>query len=211
MNASDRQRFSQLLTDALGFYGQTASPFALSVWWAACQQFDFEQAAKALTAHAMDPDRGQWAPKPADIVRQLQGTSTDRSLIAWGKVLDAMQRVGAYNSVAFDDGVIHATIEDMGGWIALCRSNADDLPHLQRRFTETYRAYSRRDDVRYPALMPGVFQLENATRGHRVAPPVLVGDPARAQQTLQHGASGPRTTLTTLDAMPPLKRLGSAA
>jgi hypothetical protein len=52
-------------------------------------------------------------PKPADIVRNLQGTASDRSLIAWGKLLEAMRRVGAYRSVAFDDGAIHAAVEDM--------------------------------------------------------------------------------------------------
>ena len=32
---------------------------------------------KALTAHATDPDHGQFAPKPADIVRKIQGTQAD--------------------------------------------------------------------------------------------------------------------------------------
>ena len=57
-----------------------------------------------------------------------------------------MQRVGAYRSVAFDDGAIHAAIEDMGGWPAVCRGKADELPFLQKRFTDLHRAYSSRPE-----------------------------------------------------------------
>ena len=33
MTESDRPDLGALLTQALGFYGQTLSPFALGVWW----------------------------------------------------------------------------------------------------------------------------------------------------------------------------------
>ena len=67
----DKPAFVELLTQALGFYGQAVSPFAVSVWWQACQGVELDQVRRALTAHAMDPDRGHFAPKPADVVRQL--------------------------------------------------------------------------------------------------------------------------------------------
>lgn len=211
MKPHDKPVFVSLLTDALAFYRRNVSDFALSVWWEACQPFDFEQVSKALTAHAMDPERGQFAPMPADIVKQLQGTSTDRSLIAWGKVLDAIQRVGAYQSVVFDDGAIHASIEDMGGWMALCRSQTDDLPHLQRRFTETYRAYARRPDISYPPRLLGEFEINNSLTGKRVAPPMLIGDAKKAKRVLQTGHAASKTAITALDALPTLKQIGNAA
>jgi len=212
MRASDKPRFKDLLTDAWAFYRRDMSTFALSVWWSACESFDFEQVASALTAHAMDPERGQFAPMPADIVKKLHGTQTDRSLIAWGKTLDAMQRVGAYTSVCFDDGVIHAVIEDMGGWVKLCRSNLDELPHLQRRFCESYRAYSNRGDVVYPALLAGAHDLDNRLKGFGATPPALIGDPAKAERTRQLGSDTPKTQITHVgSALLDLKRLGDAA
>lgn len=183
MKESDRKVFADLLSDALAFYRQDVSQFAISVWWAACQPFDLEQVRKALTAHAMDPDRGQFAPKPADIVRQLHGTHGDRSLIAWGKVLRAMQHVGAYASVAFDDGAIHAAIQDMGGWVKLCRSSLDELPFVQRRFCETYRVYSARG-CEFPRLLQGEHEATNLAFGRRIAPPVLIGDEFKAREVL---------------------------
>lgn len=208
---SDKERFVRLLTDALAFYRRDLSKFALSVWWQACQSFDFEQVAKAITAHAMDPEKGQFAPMPADIVRQLQGTHTDRSLMAWGKVLDAIHRVGAYQTVVFDDGAIHAAIEDMGGWVKLCRSNTDELPHVQRRFTETYRAYARRPDIAFPPKLIGAHEAENALAGRRVAAPMLVGDAERAKQVMRLGSETGRTAIAALDAIPSVQRIGHAA
>ena len=79
MRNDQASEFQRLLTDALAFYGKDVSTFALSVWWEACQPFDMEQVRKAMTTHATDPEHGQFAPKPADIVKALQGTKTDRA------------------------------------------------------------------------------------------------------------------------------------
>lgn len=206
MTPQDKPAFAQLMTDAMAFYRQDVSTFALGVWWEACHGFSFEQVAKALTAHAMDPQHGRFAPKPADIVLQLQGTKTDRSRVAWGKVLDAMQRVGAYTSVVFDDGVIHAAIEDIGGWVEICRGEMANLPHVERRFCEAYRAYSGRGDLQFPAFLPGAHQLQNATKGHRSAPPVLIGNPQKAKEVARLGINTPKTQIThVLDSVEQLR------
>jgi len=104
MNASDRPQFFKVLGGVYDFYGRDLSAFAGQVWWQSCERFDFEQVTKAFSAHLMDAEHGSFLPKPANLVRVLQGTRTDRSLMAWAKVFDAVQRVGAYTSVCFDDG-----------------------------------------------------------------------------------------------------------
>lgn len=195
MNAQDKPAFKDLITQALAFYRQDVSGFTLTVWWQACAPFSMEQVHKAFTAHAIDAERGRFPPMPADIVRQLQGTQTDRSLIAWGKVLDAMQRVGAYSSVVFDDGAIHAAIEDMGGWSKVCRSTMDELPFVQKRFTEAHRAYSARPGISFPAKLLGEHEVANRMQGKRVAPPMLVGDPAKAKEVMALGLEGPKTQI----------------
>ena len=190
MTDDDIDRFGRLISDALGFYGQTVTTFGLGVWWQACQRFELELVAKALTAHAMDPDRGQWAPKPADLVRQLHGTSTDRSLIAWGKVMDAMQRVGAYASVDFGDRATHCAIEDMGGWAKLCRSSLDELQFVQKRFCDAHRAYGLRGEaLRDVAYLIGAHEAENRVAGRRAQEPVRLGAaPAVARIAQQEAA-----------------------
>jgi Domain of unknown function (DUF6475) len=197
---ADRVPFAALLSQALGFYRQDVSEFALGVWWSACQPFALEQVRKALTAHALDAERGQFAPKPADIVRQLDGTHTDRSLVAWGAVLAAIRGVGGWQSAAFDDPAIHLAITDMGGWTAICASTIDELPFVQKRFCETHRAYSRRPETPHPPRLAGRFELTNATNGHPIAPPVLIGDRERALRVIASGSSAPRVAMVSADA-----------
>lgn len=184
MRAADKPEFQRLLTDVMAFYRQDVSTFALSVWWQACEGFDIEQVRKALTAHAMDPERGQFAPRPADLVRALHGTHGDRSLMAWSKVHRAMSAVGAYRSVVFDDPAIHAAVQDMGGWVSLCRSRVDELPFVQRRFCDAYRAYLLRPGHDYPRVLQGDLDAHNAVRGFDCEAPARIGDPERCARVL---------------------------
>lgn len=211
MQQADKREFKDLMTDALAFYRRDVSTFALGVWWAACQPFDLEQIRKALTAHATDPERGQFAPTPADIVRQLRGTFTDRSLVAWGKVLEAIQRVGAYQSVVFDDPAIHCAIEDIGGWMAVCRSDLDELPHLQRRFIESHRVYLKRPGHAYPHKLVGAHEIENAVSGHKAQAPVLIGCPNAARAVFEGGMDTPRIRITSAAQALPAIAHGKAA
>jgi len=193
MVEQDRKRFVQLITDVLAFYRQDVSDFAVSVWWEACKGFDFEQVSKALTAHAMDPEHGQYAPKPADLVRKLAGTPTDRALVAWGKVYEAMGSVGAYQDVVFDDPIIHAVVEELGGWPAVCRIKTDELSYLQHRFTEAYRVHARMPAVLdYPRVLVGDRSSNDvyAMRGLPAPKPQVVGDLQTAREVYRRGRVG---------------------
>lgn len=201
MRDADKPAFAGLIKDAMAFYRQDVTTFALSVWWQACQPFDMEQVAKAITRHATDPEHGQFAPKPADIVRILAGTATDRSLLAWGKVFDAIRRVGGYRSVAFDDPVIHSVIEDMGGWTKLCRLDLDDMPFTQKRFCETYRAITRSDHRAFPPYLPGESEVSNAKLGFSAAQPVLIGNSDAARDVMRLGVRGSKTPITASAAL----------
>ena len=197
MRDSEKLRFGEALTDVMGFYKQDVSPFALSVWWQACQGFDFEQVAKAMTAHAMDPDRGQFAPKPADIVRQLSGTRTDKAMLAWGKAFDAASRVGAYTDVVFDDPAIHAAIEDLGGWPKFCRTETAELSYLQHRFSESYRAYVGRESFDFPRRLTGDRSPDEvyAKRGLPAPKPAVIGDIEAARQVYRIGSASGKTSV----------------
>jgi len=211
MKHDDKPKFKTLLTDVLSFYKQDVSVFALSVWWQACEGFDFEQVAKAMTAHAMDPDRGQFAPKPADIVRQLAGTRTDKAMLAWGKAFDAASRVGAYTDVVFDDPAIHATIEDLGGWPKFCRTETSELSYLQHRFSESYRAYVGREAFDFPRRLTGDRSPDEvyAKRGLPAPKPAVIGDIESARQVYRIGSATGKTSvmfqaLQALEAGPKL-------
>lgn len=192
MQPSDRPEFARLLTDVMAYYGKDTSPFMLDLWWQACQNFNLAQVQKALSVHAMDAERGVYAPKVADIVRVLQGTTTDKAALAWGKVLSAIGAVGAYQDVAFDDAAIHAAITDCGGWMKVCRTDLDELSYLQHRFCQSHKAYTERGTFEYPRQLSGdrSSDAEYAKRGLKAPKPILVGDPQRAAMVVQGGGTG---------------------
>ena len=199
MHPADLDRFTSLIADVLSFYGQAPSQFALSVWWEACREFEYDAVQRALGRHAMDPERGQFAPKPADLVRQMRGTPTDRAAKAWSVVIASASRVGAYTDVVFDDPIIHAVIEDLGGWPAVCRTETEALSYTQHRFTEAYRAYSNRGDLReWPQKLTGDRSPDDVflARGKAPPEPMLIGDRERAKRVLRGGSVGSRHQLT---------------
>lgn len=212
MIASDRPQFARLLAGVMAIYQRDVSEFALDVWWSACQRYDMDQVRTAFNAHATDPDVGQYPPKPADLVKQLQGTFGDRALVAWGKTFEAMQVIGSYDSVVFDDGVIHAVVEDLGGWPALCKVSNDELPFVQRRFCDAYRAYSRRPDTKYPPRLAGTIECENGEKyKHHNPKPILIGDKHKAKEVLRLGVTSSRATFTELVETATKRLTGGAA
>ncbi|MBS3018558.1 hypothetical protein DJFAAGMI_01290 [Comamonas sp. PE63] len=200
MQLSDRPLFAQLITDVLAYYRLDASRFVLELWWNACQGFEMEQIRQAVQRHCIDPEHGQFAPKVADIARVLQGTTTDRAAIAWGKVHEAMSAVGAYSDVVFDDPAIHAVIEDLGGWPKVCRTELKELSYLQHRFQLAHRAYSDSGQFEYQRRLPGDRSPDHefASRGLALPRPALVGNRERAMAVLTNGSAAGKTRISTL-------------
>ncbi len=168
MTDADFDRFSRLLADVMAFYRRDASAFALDVWWNACHGYSLAAVRDAFNAHARDPERGAFAPMPADIVRQLEGTGGDRALLAWHRVLQAMQSIGHYASVEFGDPFTHAAIIDLGGWPTVCCTRTSELDFVRRRFCESYRAYVAAGGVPpdTPRQLTGEHEAQNAALGY---------------------------------------------
>ncbi|MEG2047836.1 MAG: DUF6475 domain-containing protein [Comamonas sp.] len=200
MRQSDRSSFAQLITDVLAYYGKDASRFVLDLWWNACQAFDLEQIEKAMQRHCTDAEHGQFTPKVADIARVLQGTTTDRAAMAWGKVLEAIGAVGAYTDVVFDDPAIHAVVEDLGGWPKVCRTEVKELSYLQHRFQLAHRAYTESGQFEYQRRLPGDRSPDHdyTSRGIPLPRPALVGDRERAIAVLKNGSATGKTRISTL-------------
>jgi hypothetical protein len=212
MLPSENLQFTKFLTQALGYWKADVSEFTLSVWFAACQPYTLEQVRKAMTAHATDPEHGVFAPKVADIVRVLSGTQTDRALLAWGKTLEAMSAVGAYTDVVFDDPAIHAAIEDLGGWVKVCRTETTELSYLQHRFCGSHKAYTQRGQFDYQRVLIGDRSPDSMflSRGIPLPKPALIGDVDRAKEVYANGNRAGKTAITYAPISEIVQRLAAA-
>lgn len=184
--------FAEMLNAVVvGMYGkpELEKP-TLAMWFLALNRYEIGDVRAALSRHVTDPDRGQFPPRPADIVRQIDGSNSGAAPLAWGKVFQAASRVGAYASVVFDDPAIHAAIADLGGWQSVCHCKADELPHMQRRFEGSYRAYRERGSFDYPRYLPGIHAETNGRAGFDVPGLTYIGDADAARLVFDRGSEG---------------------
>lgn len=209
MQINDLPEFKECLELVMSFYGKEVTPAVMGVWRSICQPFTIEQIKKAFNTHVANPENGQFAPKPADIVRILQGTKTDKSVEAWAKVMEAIQRAGSYRDVVFDDPAIHASIEDMGGWLEICRTKTDELSYAQHRFSEAHKAYSIRNDYPFPPMLCGASSEASVweSRGMKKPKPVMVGNLDKCHEVLKLGNSTSGRVHLAINLVPEMLKL----
>lgn len=197
MQQTEFGAFRELIEGVYSFYGKDATGFAFDVWWQAMKPYDLPAVRDALGRHCVNPDNGQWMPKPADVVKMIEGSTLDSAVAAWTKVDRAVQSVGTYATVVFDDPLIHCCIADMGGWPQLGQKKVDEWPFVAKEFQTRYRSLkSRRQVAAYPPLLIGIFDQENRQTGHAAQNPVLIGDDARAREVMRLGSSSPGLRIT---------------
>lgn len=192
MTPDDFTEFSELIAGVFAFYKRDFSEFALNVWWAAMKPYDLPAVSDALGRHSVNPDSGQFMPMPADIVKMLQGTTQDAGLVAWAKVDQAVRSCGTYNSVVFDDPIIHRVIVEMGGWVLVGGKDEKEWPFVRNEFVNRYRGYRMRSETpEYLPVLIGIAEAQNNRTGHNSQPPVLIGNPEAAQRVMLGGHDKP--------------------
>lgn len=206
MRSADREPFADLIGGVYEFYGKDLTGFSLDVWWEAMQAFDMVTVREALSRHCLNPDTGQFLPRPADVVKMLGGTSKDAAIVAWAKVDKAVRLIGSHQTVVFDDPLIHRAVEELGGWIWLGTQTDKEWPFVEKRFCDHYRVYKARSEIpSYPPKLYGITDTQNGARGFPEISPTLIGDPWVCVRVMQGGDEERLRTLqmTSAAALPP--------
>jgi hypothetical protein len=191
MLANDIPKFSAMMAGIGELYGKSISAQLTDIYWRTLKSYEFQDVHQALQAHINNPDCGQYFPKPADVVRFIDGSGETKALQAWAKVEKAISRIGIYQSVAFDDPLIHAVLEDMGGWVKLCSMKNDQMPFCANEFQKRYMGFVIKKPHRYPRYLCGITECENAKNGYEVKAPILLGDAVKAEEVIKTGGGTP--------------------
>lgn len=191
MKPLEKNHFAKMLMAICELYGKKMSEALLSLYWSALERFSFDDIRRAITHHVNNPDVGQFMPKPADIVRYLEGDSETHALQAWAKVESAIRKVGSYASIAFDDPIIHVVIVEMGGWRKLCGTSTAEMPFRANEFMKRYQSYQHKQPDSFPRYLSGIYEHNNHSNGYHGLDetPVLVGDERLAAAVLEKGCS----------------------
>lgn len=194
MLANDIPKFTAMIAGIGELYGKAISEALTDIYWQALKRFELSDVQQAFQSHINNPDCGQFFPKPADVVRFIEGCGETKALQAWAKVEKAICQVGSYQSIAFDDPLIHAVLEDMGGWTKLCSVTIDEMPNRANEFRKRYMGFVNKAPQRYPKYLCGITERENGKDGYSIKPPLLIGDPQKAEQVFLTGGGTPLLT-----------------
>jgi len=200
MMTPEKIRFSQLWLNVAELYAKKLSTVMLDLYWQTLAAYPLNAIEHALKAHLVNPDNGQFMPKPADIIRILEGNSSSQALNAWTKVRQAIQLVGSYDSIVFDDPLIHAVISDMEGWIALCQHSEAELNYRARDFEKRYSAYLHKKPHLFPKYLIGITEKQNQIVGFNQNKRILFGNAVLAKKIAHEGCE-PHQYLLQKNAM----------
>lgn len=187
MVEQDLARFATLIVGIGEIYGKSFTSVVIEAYWNVLKGFEFAEVEQAFHLHLANPDVGKFLPKPADIIMAIEGSSQNQALLAWTKVVLAIGRIGSYLSVAFDDALIHAVIEDMEGWQKLCGVDDKQMPFIAKEFHHRYCGYVVKKPNRHPQYLIGRIESQNRINGYESASPVLIGNEAKAKQIMATG------------------------
>ncbi len=186
---SDKKEFMTCMVGIADIYQKSLTPESLKLYWNILKKYDLDGVVNAFNRHVSSADVGQYMPKPADIIKIIDGGGYARSAIAWSQVEKALRQVGTYQSVVFDDPIIHIVLSDMGGWILLGNITEQELPFKAREFEKRYSGYLLRDTFNYPKKLMGLSESHNETEGQKIEPPVFIGDAKKAVRVMEGGGA----------------------
>ena len=183
MNDTEKPKFAQSMAAIGEIYGKDISEVMIGIYWNALKPYPTEDVQRAFQGHTRDTDNGQFFPKPADLLRHIEGNKDGRALQAWSKAYKAICSYGRRNSVVFDDPAIHAVISEMGGWIEFAGVTEEELPFRAREFEKRYRAMLITGVQKCETILIGMDDAQNIRSGFQETPkPFLLGDVIKAKQ-----------------------------
>ncbi len=169
-----KDKFAGLIEAVATTFGKQIDKAMLLGYWMGLNDLSEEQLERACMRAIRTC---KFMPKPAEL-RELTGalSASAQAVLAFHDVEKALGSCGYYRSPNFEDKVINATIRNLGGWMRICDLSPEEFDKWFRKdFERIYAIYVDRgvgDEAGQPLI--GFFEKENAMRGHRVEPPVLI-------------------------------------
>lgn len=173
MTDDDKTRFALAIASLAEVFDKSLSSNVIKAYFEALHGFDIEQVERSVV---IAKRMCQFFPRPANLIEFIIGDPQDRAAIAWARFTKALDYVGTYQSVNFNDPVLHAVVVGMGGWQEMWRlSRLDDneLGYKRAEFMKLYTAISKKPSLEAPARLIGQSEAYNVARGHFGHDPVI--------------------------------------
>ncbi|MEG1543935.1 MAG: hypothetical protein RR382_05345 [Tannerellaceae bacterium] len=157
---------------------------ALRLYFNVMREYRIEQVQEAVAMHLRSDD-GRFFPTPAHLIRQIEGSETERAHLAWRVFLKALEKYGYYDSVRFPLPAYHYAIYLLGGWIKISAEYGEltdkEIEFRRGVFTTLYMRGERESSfgkipgkIQVAPYLKGFYEVDNEQRGYmEVIPPVV--------------------------------------
>lgn len=176
MKNEDKRAFFDLMMAAGEVYGREVTQPMAAIYFSTLANVSIEQVQEAMMAHMQNPDSGQFFPKPADLIKQMTGTTKqqdaaieDKAAIAWACIERDIRRIGSYGTLKLDDKQALATVKAMGGWQSICQTETSKMEWKRKEFIRMYETFERMPLDALPSSLPGLVELSEVKRSGPVA------------------------------------------
>jgi len=166
----DEIKFKEYMSLLSETFDKPVSGSLNDLYWKILEPFTDEQCESAFKEIIYS---SKFFPKPADFMEILKGKKEHRATEAWIEVLNAIKRIGNYESVKFSDPVIHSVLQVMGGWDKLAATmTVDEEKWKQKELERLYSIMGGRGN--HPEYLPGTVEMENSRLGFPDKKPEII-------------------------------------
>jgi hypothetical protein len=176
MQEQDKSAFRDMMMAAGEVYGREITKPLLQMHFATLAHASIEQVQSAMMAHMQNPDSGQFFPKPADLIKQMTGTTKqqeavieDWAAIAWACIEQDIRRIGSYGTLKLDDKQAMAAVKAMGGWMSICQTETSKMEWKRKEFIRMYETFERTPLEALPSSLPGRIEMSEVRKSGPVA------------------------------------------
>ncbi len=156
---SIRKKFAdEFLLTCLAYEKEFKTELA-NLYFSDLERYGIDQLVSAMRQHRLDPDRGRFFPKVADLVYQigLQNKKPDTTPeLEWFKVLKAASNG---RNPATDNQATLAALQMVGGCNAIGYAEQSNLERLKRSFMDAYKAIEQASANDLPPELENISAL----------------------------------------------------
>ncbi|KKN29886.1 hypothetical protein LCGC14_0839640 [marine sediment metagenome] len=176
MHENEEPDFTEVIAALAATFRQEATQAVYLGYWMGLRDLALEDVKRAAI-RAMRTSK--FMPAVAEL-RELAGEMLPehRAVKAWAAFKEGLRQHGYYQSVSFDDGLINATVRNLGGWMPLLErlDSEEDEKWIRKDFEWVYKAFAI-SGIGHEQTRPliGYCDAENQRNGYLEA----LGEPVK--------------------------------
>jgi hypothetical protein len=171
-NHEDDERFLFVMAALGEATGQEPTDFKIKIYAKGLEDMPIEDIEKSAWEIMRNRTLASF-PKIGELREQVNGKKQDLAVLALANLEKGIARIGRYRSAQFEDSIIMACVESMGGWIQVCSYEMREWEFKKKDFVRLYEALcSNPGRLQAPSRLVGFSEQCNDFMCHAAEPEV---------------------------------------